>query len=144
MENDTLIKHKLSRVSNTSQLRFAATENESSQQQHQHVTGEYSAEQVIKKSRFIVISSHCESWENVNTILVSVWEYHPKSLHVYFGFVAGHNPMQERSSNNREPTGTTRSTILGTYMCSCTTKAPLFHRSVYLLTKKDSVYVRHQ
>lgn len=101
------------RVSTTSPLRFAATENESSTQQHRTVEGECSAEQVIKKSRFIGISTHCESWEDAQTFLASVREQHPKSRHVCFGFVAGHNPVQERSSDDGEPTGTAGSPILG-------------------------------
>lgn len=73
----------------------------------------YSDEQVIKKSRFIGIIRRCESWKDAQDFIASVRAEHPKSRHVCFGFLAGTNPVQERSSDDGEPTGTAGSPILG-------------------------------
>ena len=75
----------------------------------------YSDEQTIKKSRFIGIIQHCESWKDAQTFIENVRSEHPKSRHVCFGFVAGSNPVQERSSDDGEPSGTGGSPILGTF-----------------------------
>jgi putative IMPACT (imprinted ancient) family translation regulator len=40
---------------------------------------------------------------------------HPKARHVCFGFVAGVNPVQERCSDDGEPTGTAGAPILGKF-----------------------------
>ena len=73
----------------------------------------YSSEQIIKKSRFIGIASHCETWDDARDFIDRVRQDHPKSRHACFGFVAGSNPVQERSSDDGEPSGTAGQPILG-------------------------------
>mmetsp|Transcript_24687 Transcript_24687/g.36197 ORF Transcript_24687/g.36197 Transcript_24687/m.36197 type:complete len:290 (-) Transcript_24687:133-1002(-) len=75
--------------------------------------GEYTSEQVIKKSRFIGIAKHCESWDEAQMFIRGVRAEHPKARHVCFGFVSGSNPVQERCSDDGEPTGTAGPPILG-------------------------------
>lgn len=72
----------------------------------------YQAEQTIKKSRFIGIAKHCDNWADGQEFVQSIRDIHPKARHVCFGFVAGYNPVQERSSDDGEPTGTAGSPIL--------------------------------
>ena len=48
----------------------------------------YAAEQVIKKSRFIGLATHCTSWENAQTIIEDIRKEHAKSRHVCYGFVS--------------------------------------------------------
>jgi len=73
----------------------------------------YQAEQIIKKSRFIGIAKHCTSWSNAQNFIASIRSEHNKARHVCFGFVSGHNPVQERCSDDGEPTGTAGVPILG-------------------------------
>jgi len=78
----------------------------------------YAAEEVIKKSRFIGLASHCTSWDEAQAILESVRKDHPKSRHVCFGFVSSSSPGNqgvgtERCSDDGEPTGTAGVPILG-------------------------------
>jgi hypothetical protein len=73
----------------------------------------YVSEQVIKKSRFIGLAKHCNSWDDAQEFVASVWKEHPKARHVCFGFVAGANPVQERSVDDGEPSGTAGVPILG-------------------------------
>jgi uncharacterized YigZ family protein len=69
-------------------------------------------EQVIKKSRFIGIAHHCQSWKEAQDSIAAIRAEHAKARHVCFGMVAGHNPMTERSSDDGEPTGTAGAPIL--------------------------------
>lgn len=73
----------------------------------------YEAEQTIKKSRFIGLAKHCTNWEDAQNFIASVNVEHPKARHVCFAFVAGSNPVQERCSDDGEPTGTAGLPILG-------------------------------
>jgi len=73
-------------------------------------------EQIIKKSRFIGIATHCTSWDEAQTHLATVRAEHPKSRHVCFGFVSSSGEMgvgTERCSDDGEPTGTAGVPILG-------------------------------
>lgn len=72
----------------------------------------YEAEQTIKKSRFIGLARHCSSWDDAQSFVSSVRDIHPKARHVCFGFVAGYDPVQERCSDDGEPTGTAGVPIL--------------------------------
>lgn len=75
--------------------------------------GVHAAEQVIKKSRFIGFAKRCDNWGDAQEFVAAVKEEHPKARHWCFGWVAGHNPVQERASDDGEPTGTAGSPILG-------------------------------
>lgn len=72
----------------------------------------YEADQVIKKSRFIGIAKHCTSWDSAQAFIKEIRDEHPKARHTCFGFVAGHNPVTERASDDGEPTGTAGPPIL--------------------------------
>ena len=68
----------------------------------------YAAEQVIKKSRFIGLATHCTSWEDAQSIIDDIRKEHAKSRHVCFGFVSsssGGGVGTERASDDGEPTG---------------------------------------
>lgn len=76
----------------------------------------FESEQTIKKSRFIGIAKQCSSWEDAKFLIDSINAEHPKARHVCFGFVAGSNPVQERCSDDGEPTGTAGVPILGMFL----------------------------
>jgi len=68
----------------------------------------YAAEQVIKKSRFIGLATHCTSWEDAQSIIEDIRREHAKSRHVCFGFVSSSSEGgagTERASDDGEPTG---------------------------------------
>ena len=74
----------------------------------------YTAEEIIKKSRFIGITTPCSTWEEAQSYLEQVRKDHPKSRHVCFGFVSGGSENcggTERCSDDGEPTGTAVSVI---------------------------------
>ena len=48
----------------------------------------YAAEQVIKKSRFIGLATHCTSWNDAQSIIEDIRKEHAKSRHVCYGFVS--------------------------------------------------------
>jgi len=48
----------------------------------------YAAEQVIKKSRFIGLATHCTSWDHAQSIIEDIRKEHAKSRHVCYGFVS--------------------------------------------------------
>jgi len=75
----------------------------------------YMAEEIEKKSRFIGIAKHVSSWTDAQNVIAEVRTMHPKARHVCYGFVSGTNPVQERSSDDGEPTGTAGQPILGTF-----------------------------
>mmetsp|Transcript_14553 Transcript_14553/g.22212 ORF Transcript_14553/g.22212 Transcript_14553/m.22212 type:complete len:253 (-) Transcript_14553:19-777(-) len=75
-------------------------------------SGSHQAEIEIKKSRFIGYTKHVETWKEAQSYLEYVHQEHPKARHVCFGFVAGFNPVQERCSDDGEPTGTAGVPIL--------------------------------
>lgn len=75
--------------------------------------GLHEDEQTIKKSRFIGLATNCAAWDDAQSFIASVRADHPKARHVCFGFVAGVNPVQERASDDGEPTGTGGAPIIG-------------------------------
>lgn len=75
--------------------------------------GLHEDEQTIKKSRFIGLATNCASWGAAQEFIAQVRADHPKARHVCFGFVAGVNPVQERASDDGEPTGTGGAPIIG-------------------------------
>jgi hypothetical protein len=75
--------------------------------------GSHQAEMEVKKSKFLGYAQHVETWNEAQAFLQEVRTDHPKARHVCFGFVAGTNPVQERCSDDGEPTGTAGLPILG-------------------------------
>jgi uncharacterized YigZ family protein len=75
--------------------------------------GSHVAEMEVKKSRFIGYAQHTDSWVDAQDYIQQVKEEHPKARHWCFGFRCGDNPVQERSSDDGEPSGTAGSPILG-------------------------------
>jgi putative IMPACT (imprinted ancient) family translation regulator len=73
----------------------------------------YIAEEIEKKSRFIGLAKHVTSWSQAQLAIAQIREIHPKARHVCYGFIAGTIPVQERSSDDGEPTGTAGQPILG-------------------------------
>jgi len=77
----------------------------------------YASEQTIKKSRFIGLARHAESWKDASDFVEHVrGTVHPKARHwcfAYRGTVAGGgSTITERASDDGEPTGTAGQPIL--------------------------------
>lgn len=75
--------------------------------------GSFSAELEVKKSRFIGYAKHVTTWNDAVTYLDEIKAEHPKARHWTFGFRAGTNPVNERCSDDGEPTGTAGVPVLG-------------------------------
>ena len=75
--------------------------------------GTHLAEMEVKKSRFIGYAKNVDNWEDAKGFIETVKQEHPKARHWCFGFQCGFNPVQERSSDDGEPTGTAGAPILG-------------------------------
>jgi uncharacterized YigZ family protein len=75
--------------------------------------GSHQTEMEVKKSRFLGYAQHVETWKEAQDYLQVIRAEHPKARHVCFGFCAGVNPVQERCSDDGEPTGTAGPPILG-------------------------------
>jgi putative IMPACT (imprinted ancient) family translation regulator len=69
----------------------------------------------VKKSKFLSYAQHVKTWKEAQDYLQDITMEHPKARHVCFGFVAGSNPVQERCSDDGEPTGTAGLPILGKF-----------------------------
>lgn len=74
--------------------------------------GSFMAEMEVKKSRFIGYASHVNSWDEAKSYLEQIKSEHPKARHWCFGFCGGHNPVNERCSDDGEPSGTAGAPIL--------------------------------
>jgi uncharacterized YigZ family protein len=74
--------------------------------------GSHMAEMIVKKSRFIGYAKHTDSWVDAQDYIQQIKEEHPKARHWCFGFRCGSNPVQERSSDDGEPSGTAGAPIL--------------------------------
>jgi len=74
--------------------------------------GSHVAEMEVKKSRFLGYASHVDSWSSAKLFLEQVKNEHPKARHWCFAFCGGHNPVNERCSDDGEPSGTAGSPIL--------------------------------
>lgn len=72
----------------------------------------YSSEMEVKKSRLIGYASHVDSWSDAQLRIDAIKKEHPKARHWCFAFCAGVNPVNERSSDDGEPTGTAGAPIL--------------------------------
>lgn len=73
----------------------------------------YSAEIEVKKSRFIGYAQHVTTWDEAQQYLSEIKAEHPKARHWCYGFRSGANPVNERCSDDGEPTGTAGAPILG-------------------------------
>jgi len=67
----------------------------------------------VKKSRFLGYAQNVENWDEAKNYIEEVRREHPKARHWCFGFRCGNNPVQERCSDDGEPTGTAGVPILG-------------------------------
>ena len=75
--------------------------------------GSFSSEMEVKKSRFIGYAKHVATWDEAQKYIDEVKAEHPKARHWCFGFRSGWNPVNERCSDDGEPTGTAGAPILG-------------------------------
>jgi uncharacterized YigZ family protein len=76
-------------------------------------SGIHVAEIEVKKSRFIGYAIHTETWSNAKNFLESVVKAdHPKARHWCYGVSLGVDPVNERCSDDGEPTGTAGQPIL--------------------------------
>jgi len=75
--------------------------------------GSHWTETEIKKSRFLAYAAHVDSWDEAQEYLLTIKAEHPKARHWCFGYCGGVNPVTERCSDDREPTGTAGLPILG-------------------------------
>lgn len=67
---------------------------------------EFREETVINKSRFIACVERCETEEEARTYIESIRKEFPDATHVCTAYVCGKNNMIQRSSDNKEPSGT--------------------------------------
>ena len=74
----------------TTQLYSRKSSSSTTKQQLKTIEGNdiYAAEQVIKKSRFIGLATHCTSWNDAQSIIEDIRKEHAKSRHVCYGFVS--------------------------------------------------------
>jgi uncharacterized YigZ family protein len=82
---------------------------------HQTVSSEhpyYTSEMEVKKSRFIGYVSHVNSWSEAQLRIDAIKKEHPKARHWCYAFCAGVHPVNERCSDDGEPTGTAGTPIL--------------------------------
>jgi len=83
----------------------------------------YAAEQVIKKSRFIGLATHCTSWGDAQSIIEDIRKEHAKSRHVCYGFVSSSSEDggvgTQRASDDGEPTGKSSGLWLIVFSCLC-------------------------
>jgi uncharacterized YigZ family protein len=103
-----LVVRPVARRHNTFVRRMASTEAMTTLD-----AGSHQSELIVKKSQFIGYAKHVENWKDAQEFLDVIRAEHPKARHVCFGFVAGVNPVQERCSDDGEPTGTAGAPILG-------------------------------
>jgi hypothetical protein len=68
--------------------------------------GSHMSELEVKKSRFIGYAQNAENWKDAQNYIAEIKALHPKGRHWCFGFRSGVNPVQERCSDDGEPTGT--------------------------------------
>ena len=67
---------------------------------------EFREETVINKSRFIACVERCETEEEARAYIESIRKEFPDATHVCTAYVCGKNNMIQRSSDNKEPSGT--------------------------------------
>jgi uncharacterized YigZ family protein len=67
---------------------------------------EYREETVINRSRFIACVDRCETEEEARKYIEYIRKEFPDATHVCTAYVCGPNSMIQRSSDNKEPSGT--------------------------------------
>ncbi len=67
---------------------------------------EYREETVINKSRFIACVRTCRTEEEARAYIEQIRKEYPDASHVCTAYVCGENNMIQRSSDNKEPSGT--------------------------------------
>lgn len=67
---------------------------------------EYREETVINKSRFIACVERTETEEEARAYIEAIRKEFPDATHVCTAYVCGENNMIQRSSDNKEPSGT--------------------------------------
>jgi uncharacterized YigZ family protein len=67
---------------------------------------EYREETVSNRSRFIACVERCETEEEARAYIESIRKEFPDATHVCTAYVCGENNMIQRSSDNKEPSGT--------------------------------------
>ena len=90
----------------TAKLFMSTDQNQNQMIQRTVGVGSHVSEMEVKKSRFIGYTKHVENWDQAQTYIEQVKLEHPKARHWCFGFRCGTNPIQERCSDDGEPTGT--------------------------------------
>jgi uncharacterized YigZ family protein len=76
-------------------------------------SGVHVAEMEVKKSRFVGYAIHTESWSSAKDFLDGIVKTdHPKARHWCYGVSLGVDPVNERCSDDGEPTGTAGQPIL--------------------------------
>ena len=67
---------------------------------------EYREETVINRSRFIACVDRCDTEEEARRYIEYIRKEYPDATHVCTAYVCGENNMIQRSSDNKEPSGT--------------------------------------
>jgi uncharacterized YigZ family protein len=83
--------------------------------QHAYKTlasGSHVSEMEVKKSRFIGYATRVDSWHEAQAYIEVVKSEHPKARHWCYGVCCGVNPVNERCSDDGEPSGTAGPPIL--------------------------------
>lgn len=88
--------------------------SKSSEETHETLAaGVHTAEMEVKKSRFIAYAIHAETWVAAREFLENnVRKEHAKARHWCYGVCLGVNPVNERCSDDGEPSGTAGQPIL--------------------------------
>lgn len=94
-------------------LHNAGSEGKTTQVNESLAEGVHKAEMEVKKSRFIAYAVHTETWPAAKDFLDNrVKTEHPKARHWCYGACLGVDPVNERCSDDGEPTGTAGQPIL--------------------------------
>ena len=80
---------------------------------YRSVAGEYTAERVIEKSRFISYVAHAAGEEEARAFLDRVRKEHPLATHVCWAYISDRIGNLQRFSDDGEPQGTAGMPILG-------------------------------
>lgn len=77
------------------------------------VSGEYTSERVIEKSRFITCVKHVENEEEAKAFLGALHAEHPLATHICYAYICDKIGNFARFSDDGEPQGTAGMPILG-------------------------------
>ena len=126
LESSIYQPHRISKILLLSSSDGSDRVDEQKQQQQQQtqqtqqtlVPGStYESEYEVKKSRFIGYAKHCKTWTEASEYISEMKQIHPKARHWCYAFRSGASqgvePLNERCSDDGEPTGTAGAPILG-------------------------------